>query len=54
MCYYLAICVIYVLIMHVSQTDRTPLHEAACNGHTGAVEILAFFRATVDIIDKVS
>ena len=40
--------------MHVLQTGRTPLHEAACNGHTGAVKMLASSGATVDVFDKVS
>ena len=40
--------------MHVIQGGSTPLHEAACNGHSGVVEILASSGATVDVKDEVS
>ena len=47
-------CVMYILHMHVLQTNKTPMHEAANNGHTGAVKILFSYGATVDIMDNVS
>ena len=40
--------------MHVLQCGRTPLHEAAFNGQTGAVKILASSGAIVEGIDEVS
>ena len=36
------------------QSGKTPLHEAARNGHTSVVDILIYSGATVDVIDNVS
>ena len=39
---------------HVLQGGRTPLHDAAYNGCSRAVETLIDIGATVDIVDNVS
>ena len=39
---------------HVLQDGYTPLHDAASNGHTEAVDYLIGIGATVDITNSVS